>query len=503
MTMVSLTLWLLCVQAATSAPTSAPASAAAAGKNDPRRAAVKIFTSQSAPNMFRPWEVRPPQETTGSGVILEGGRILTNAHVVKDAVQIFVQPNQSSERLDAEIEYFSEDGDLATLRLDDPSAIADRAGLSLADGLPKLQTKVEVLGYPTGGDTLSVTEGVVSRIEYANYYGDTGHLRIQVDAAINPGNSGGAAVAGGQVIGVVFSRLSQSDNIGYIIPAPVVRQFLADFESDKKLDGFPRIDLMLATLENPTIRRYLKLEREQTGVVIHRVNDPELQPLLKPWDIITACEGSPIDNLGMVSVEDELRIAWPYLVAKKAPGSKAKMSIIRAGKAMDIDIPTTTNPQRLIQKMHTQRPTYFIYGGIVFSPATAELCVQAGQGWMAYLGTSGRLITRRINEYRATPDFELVATCSPILPHKINKGYRLDALSIVTHVNDTPVKNLRHMIELIKANKEPFIIFRFEDEYEEKIVLDPKEVEANNAQILLQNNIPAACSADLRDLWPQ
>ena len=120
-----------------------------------------------------------------------------------------------------------------------------------------------------------------------------------------------------------------------------------------------------------------------------------------------------------------------------------------------------------------------------------------------HIGTSGRLITRRINEYRTTPDFELVATCSPILPHKINKGYRLDALSIVTHVNDTPVKNLRHMIELIKANKEPFIIFRFEDEYEEKIVLDPKEVEANNAQILLQNNIPAACSADLRDLWPQ
>ena len=43
--------------------------------------------------MFRPWEVRPPQETTGSGVILEGGRILTNAHVVKDAVQIFVRPD--------------------------------------------------------------------------------------------------------------------------------------------------------------------------------------------------------------------------------------------------------------------------------------------------------------------------------------------------------------------------------------------------------------------------
>ena len=85
-----------------------------------RQSVVKIFSSQSPPNMFRPWEVTPPTELTGSGVVIEGGRVLTSAHVVAYAQQIYVQPNESSDKLDATVEFLSRDCDLATLTIDEP-----------------------------------------------------------------------------------------------------------------------------------------------------------------------------------------------------------------------------------------------------------------------------------------------------------------------------------------------------------------------------------------------
>ena len=58
------------------------------------------------------------------------------------------------------------------------------------------------------------------------------------------------------------------------------------------------------------------------------------------------------------------------------------------------------------------------------------------------------------------------------------------------------------MIELIKENKEDFIVFRFEEEYVEKIVLDPKRVKKYQSEILGNYNVPAPCSDDLKDIWP-
>lgn len=467
-----------------------------------RRSVVKIFSTQSPPNMFRPWEITPPQEATGSGVVIEGGRILTNAHVVNYAQQVYVQPYESSEKLDATIEYLSADCDLATLTIDEPEAIDGIKPAQLADALPALKDKVNVLGYPVGGDTLSVTEGVVSRIEWLPYNYTTRALRIQVDAAINPGNSGGPAVINGKVTGIVFSRLQEGDNIGYLIPAEVIRHFLNDWAEDGRFDGFPMLDVVGATLENPSLRNYLGLDRETTGIVIHRVNREDLAGKLEPWDVVTACNGVDIDNLGMVSLTSEVRVKWGHLITKQPAGSSVRLSIIRKGQPIEVEVPTVTERDTLIQRMKGDRPTYFIYGGLVFSPVTSEMIRVIPANYYAVLGAQAALLTQRIQDYREKPDEELVVLCSPILPHKMTKGYSVTVLSVVTHVNDQPVLNLRHLITLIKENTEPFIVFRFERDREEKIVLDPELVKEFDPEILRNNVIPAACSENLRDIWP-
>ena len=76
-----------------------------ADDDDPRvrKSVVKITASIRSADYFRPWTKNSPQEVTGSGVVIAGNRILTNAHVVNAASQIFVQPDKSSDKVRAKV----------------------------------------------------------------------------------------------------------------------------------------------------------------------------------------------------------------------------------------------------------------------------------------------------------------------------------------------------------------------------------------------------------------
>jgi len=76
-------------------------------------------------------------------------------------------------------------------------------------------------------------------------------LAAQIDAAINPGNSGGPVVMDGQVVGVAMQGYSGADNIGYMIPAPIVRHVLEDV-ADGRYDGFPVLGVDFQELQSPT-----------------------------------------------------------------------------------------------------------------------------------------------------------------------------------------------------------------------------------------------------------
>ena len=126
-----------------------------------RNAVVKIHSSRRAPDFLRPWTKGPLRQSTGSGVIIDGKRILTNAHVVQYTSRLLVQGYQSTKRLPAKIVGFAPEMDLALLEVEDESFFENRSPLQLAEGIPKLKETVNVYGYPIGGDQLSITEGII------------------------------------------------------------------------------------------------------------------------------------------------------------------------------------------------------------------------------------------------------------------------------------------------------------------------------------------------------
>src|SRR5580692_7379481 len=168
---------------------------------------VKVFSTMRFPDPFKPWSKQAPSEATGSGVVIEGKRILTNAHVVLYATQVQIQANAAGDKVSATVVAIAPAIDLAVLQLDDPTFFDTHPPVSRASKLPQIKDAVMAYGFPTGGNSLSITKGIVSRIEFVAYNYPVSGLRIQVDAAINPGNSGGPAIAGDKMIGLAFSHL--------------------------------------------------------------------------------------------------------------------------------------------------------------------------------------------------------------------------------------------------------------------------------------------------------
>ena len=199
---------------------------------------------------------------------------------------MFVEPNQSGEKLAATVEFVAPGIDLAVLKLEDESFFDKRAPLPRAEKLPEIKEAVIVYGYPTGGSSLSITKGIVSRIEFVGYGAHTQGLRIQIDAAINPGNSGGPALVDDKMIGLTFSGIRGADNIGYIIPTEEVDLFLKNI-ADGKYECKPMMNDQLQTLENDALRAKLGFQKKSVGVVVHEPDSTEPDYPLKKWDVIT------------------------------------------------------------------------------------------------------------------------------------------------------------------------------------------------------------------------
>ena len=116
-----------------------------------RDSVVKISATMRYPDLTKPWSKHSPQEASGTGVVIDGKRILTNAHVVLYASQLFVESYQSSDKLPAKVEAVSPGIDLAILRLEDDSFFEKRPPVERTSTLPEVKDTVLVYGYPQIG----------------------------------------------------------------------------------------------------------------------------------------------------------------------------------------------------------------------------------------------------------------------------------------------------------------------------------------------------------------
>jgi S1-C subfamily serine protease len=484
-------------------PPAAAATPAPSAEIAVENSVVKVFATVRGPDLTKPWTKASPREVSGTGMVIEGKRILTNAHIVLYSSQVQVQANQSGDKLSATVEYIAPGIDLAVLKLEDETFFATHQPLPRAGTLPQIKDNVLVYGYPTGGTSLSITKGIVSRIEFAAFNYPVSGLRVQIDAAINPGNSGGPALANDRVIGLAYSHLTNAQNIGYIIPCEEIELFLRDI-ADGRYDGKPALFDGYQTLENLALRSYLKVDKAVQGIVVHDPYRSDAAYPLKQWDIITRIGDTPVDDEGMIKLGDNLRVRFTYEVQHVTRDGFLPLTVLRSGQAIAVNVPVTPGRPKLIPYLHGDYPPYFIFGPLVFSVATEEfLNVMATASPAAIAGLSSLgspLITRR-SDQPASAGEELVFVSSPFLPHRLAKGYGTPAFKVVESVNGTRIKNLAHLVTVLRDAKDEFIVVEFATHTAETMIFPRAETLAATEEILNDNGIRAQGSPELMTLW--
>ncbi len=464
---------------------------------DARQAIVKVYTTYALPAYYTPWNIGGPSTRTGSGCIIGEKRILTNAHIVGDETFIQVRRYGDSKKYRARVLFISHTSDLALLSVDDDSFFDDISPLEL-DGLPETQSEVTVLGFPTGGDMLSTTKGVISRIEHRNYaHSSFSLLAGQIDAAINPGNSGGPVMMDGKIVGVVMQHLSSADNIGYMVPAPAVQHFLTDVE-DGRYDGIPSFGIRTGSMENPDAKRKYGLPEESTGILVSYISvGSPVEGILERGDIILEVDGYLVADDRTIEFRKDERTRFSYLSERRQIGESLSLKIFRDEKEMVVNVQFSkaTEDQLLVPtERYGVRPTYYIFGGAVFCPLTKNYLHAWGKTW--YKSAPKKLIHYYQNRDAIFEDEEVVVLIR-VLADDVNKGYHGYSSWAIDFVNGKKIRNLKGMVRQINAtDNSDYIVFS--DQYGRELVLNKKNALNAMPAILERYRIPSDRSDDLQ-----
>jgi S1-C subfamily serine protease len=413
----------------------------------------RIETTGQERNFINPWKLEAPEMWSGSGFYIGSGRILTNAHVVANGSSITVQRDGDARKVPAYVEFIGHDVDLAILGVQDERYLKNVEALSFGS-VPRLRSPVTTVGYPLGGDQISMTDGVVNRISYQTYVHTDAdaHLLIQVDSAINPGNSGGPVFQGRNVVGVAFQALTRAQSAGFIIPVPVVERFLNDCE-DGRYDGVPKwgVESQDLVFNNRMASSFYRIpQKERRGVLVSRVHPwSPAHGLLRPGDVLLSIAGKDVGVDGRIAFEGE-RVDYEVLYDFRLIGDKVRLEVLRDGVVIDVVIEAGRGkPHQYSGRVFSRRPRYTVFGGIVFTALTLSIMEAFGETWEKRAPLILRYLVRHPFDLDEVKDREEVVIVSDILVNKANSFVEIGSSPVVDKVNGKRIKSLRMLHEIL------------------------------------------------------
>jgi putative serine protease PepD len=273
-------------------------------------------------------------QSVGTGVIITSdGEILTNAHVVENAIEVRVRLAGESEPRRATVLANDIGNDLALLRIagDDfvPATFAAPGSIRIGDEVVAIGFALDLDGDP------SVTLGIVSATDRTIVSGDAFlDGLIQTDAAISSGNSGGPLVnAAGEVVGI-NTAVARGDfqtaasNIGFAISVdealPIVEQLRAQADGAQREDGYLGVRLDERT------------DGGQGAIVVSVEPDtPAAEAGIAADDIVIEVDGTPINGgAGLVAA-----------IRDREPGDTISITVLREGELLELEATLVVRPE--------------------------------------------------------------------------------------------------------------------------------------------------------------
>ncbi len=343
---------------------------------------------------------------------------------------------------------------------------------------------------------LSITKGVVSRVEHQTYiHSSKTFLAAQLDAAINPGNSGGPVIVSGRIVGVSMQSYNFAQGLGYMVPSTMVVHFLKDME-DGQYDGFPSAGVDWQDMENPDLKRKYAVPSDRTGVLVTAIapGGPVTQELQR-GDVLLAVDGHAIADDGTVEFRPAERTQWTYFLDQQQIGAVVSCEVLRSGRVEKRAIRLAAPQYSLAlvpDEQYDGSPRYFIYGGLVFSSLTKNYLQAWGADWYR---NAPQPLTARLGR-RPTVAGEEVVILVKVLAAAVNRGYHDLGSEVIEAVNGKKVRNIEELVRIVEGDgATPFVAFTTDGGKE--IVLDRQKVRASQRQILAIYHITAERSPDV------
>ncbi len=439
---------------------------------------IKIYTTAVEAEYFTPWQKGTSESSSGTGVIIDDNLILTAAHVVSDGTFIQVKKSNDAKKYTAEVKWIAHGADLALIEVKDVSFF-DNTTAQKFGVLPHRQDGVAVYGYPVGGDEISTTQGIVSRIEKRSYtHSNRHHMTIQIDAAVNPGNSGGPAFdSDGKIVGIAIQSITNANSIGYLVPVEVIQHFFDDIK-DGKYDGYPDDGITIQSLENKNIRDFYHLGKRDGVLIINIRKNSSADGYLKRGDVILETDGINIASNNTIKLKGNGRISADYLVQKHQIGDILVVKILRDKEEIDIKFPLK-GEVATVPFLHEKEPRYYMFGGMVFIPLTINYLKNWGKKWYRE-GPSG-LIHLASHQDKLNKNIDELVVLSNILSNEENANYN-PLFDVVTEVNGQQVTSLNQFTTLIKESKERYINILFDTN--ERVILDKEKALASDTETM-------------------
>ncbi len=443
----------------------------------PEESVIQIVVFTQQPDWDEPWNSMPVSRSSGTGFVIEGNRIMTNAHVVTWAKQILVRRYQDSQPFQARVSYIGHDCDLALLEVDAPGFFDSLTPLPLGE-LPKVRSTVVTYGYPAGGEQISYTSGVVSRIELQNYThpGNRRLLAAQTDAAINPGNSGGPVIQDGKVVGVAFQGIPGLENTGFFIAPPVFEHFLEDVK-DKRYDGFPQAGIRMAPLQNAAQRAFLGVPAQFEGARIDALFSDSAKKHLRKDDVLVAVGDYPVAQDGSILYQNnQLHAGLAFSLAQS--GDSVPITLWRDKKGLQTELPVHVETKDAAAGNLYELPKYYVYAGMVFTPLTKNYLSTFGQNWSAT--TDSELLYELFYKRKSDPEntrTDAVMLAST-LAHPVNANMRIRGRVMVDKINGVRIDKLEDVISAFESGDDDFHVIDFSGSFGFETV---DRIEANTA----------------------
>ncbi len=457
---------------------------------------IKIYTTQAEPDYFTPWRLLTPQQSSGSGSVIEGNLILTNAHVVANASYVQAQKHNDPRRYLARVVFVSHDADLALITVDEAEFFSDLKALAIGK-LPDPLEEVSVYGYPIGGKSLSITKGILSRVEQQIYaHGGTYLLAGQIDAAINPGNSGGPVIVNQQIVGVVMQANSggRAENLGYFVPPSIINHVLED-SKDGAHDGFPDLGFRTQTLDSPATKAAYGLQKDQSGVLVIKVfDDSPAHNILQENDVVLKIDDFNIADDGSIQLTKDILTDYKHAIDLHHIDESIQLTFARGGMEQTVSIPAQRVQESyslVAAEEFDKIPEYYIYGGVLFVPLNMNLIKRWGSDW----GRTAPVSLLQARDEWSSPTRRELVVALQVLAADVNLGYHDWRNWVVDQVNGEPIRDFNHFSNVLKNNLEENVVFENSNGYQ--MVINHSAAVASEDSILEQYRIPTAYSTGL------